>query len=347
MAKTLPALDIKKKVNYSPHVVILGAGASRACCLIGDANGKRLPLMDENFVKDVGLDIFLEKHEIEYKQIGFETLYSKLHAQRFENLTVLEALVNNHFSQFKLPDCPTVYDFLIMSLRDKDVIASFNWDPLLLQAYQRNSVLGNLPKLLFLHGNVSVGICEKDKVKGLRSNRCHKCFEDLTPTPLLFPVVNKDYKKSIFINDEWSNLNAHLGNAYMVTIFGYGAPESDTAAIEMMKNVWKNNTTKEFAEIEIIDIKSKDELLETWSDFIISHHYMIASNIRNSFLLKHPRRSCEAFAWATLQCDPWQENCLPNFNSLNEYHEWLKPHLEEERSLNEEFGGFSGNPIVK
>ena len=37
---TLPALDLKTNINHSPHVVILGAGASKAAFPIGDANGK-------------------------------------------------------------------------------------------------------------------------------------------------------------------------------------------------------------------------------------------------------------------------------------------------------------------
>ena len=37
---TLPALDLKTNINNSPHLVILGAGASKAAFPKGDAKGK-------------------------------------------------------------------------------------------------------------------------------------------------------------------------------------------------------------------------------------------------------------------------------------------------------------------
>jgi len=52
--KTLPRLDIKVRINHSPHVVILGAGASRACCPSGDKNGRHLPVMAD-FATKVGI----------------------------------------------------------------------------------------------------------------------------------------------------------------------------------------------------------------------------------------------------------------------------------------------------
>ncbi|MHA1748548.1 MAG: hypothetical protein ACTSXN_02865 [Promethearchaeota archaeon] len=37
-----------------------------------------------------------------------------------------------------MTESPTIYDYLILSLRKKDVIATFNWDPLLVQAAWKN-----------------------------------------------------------------------------------------------------------------------------------------------------------------------------------------------------------------
>jgi hypothetical protein len=51
---SLPALDVKTGVNQSPHVILLGAGASRACCPQGDELGKLLPVMSD-LVEIVGL----------------------------------------------------------------------------------------------------------------------------------------------------------------------------------------------------------------------------------------------------------------------------------------------------
>ncbi len=48
-----------------PHVLILGAGASRAAFPKGDRNGKSLPLMDD-FVETVGLNSILEEQGISF-----------------------------------------------------------------------------------------------------------------------------------------------------------------------------------------------------------------------------------------------------------------------------------------
>ena len=42
-SSTLPNLDVKNDRNESPHVVILGAGASLAALPNGDKNGHQLP----------------------------------------------------------------------------------------------------------------------------------------------------------------------------------------------------------------------------------------------------------------------------------------------------------------
>lgn len=65
-------------------------------------------------------------------------------------------------SSYKIPCKLTGYDFLIMSLTAKDLIVTFNWDPLLVQAVGRIkfNFNTNIPKIVFLHGNVAVGYCE-------------------------------------------------------------------------------------------------------------------------------------------------------------------------------------------
>ncbi|HET7396854.1 MAG TPA: hypothetical protein VFK12_10500, partial [Gammaproteobacteria bacterium] len=44
---SLPRFDVKKNRIQNPHVVILGAGASIAACPSGDANGLRLPSLQD------------------------------------------------------------------------------------------------------------------------------------------------------------------------------------------------------------------------------------------------------------------------------------------------------------
>jgi hypothetical protein len=64
-------------VMSRPHVVLLGAGASRAGLPDGDANGRRLPLMSD-FVEIVPVSDVLKTAGISYAGRNFEELYSEL-----------------------------------------------------------------------------------------------------------------------------------------------------------------------------------------------------------------------------------------------------------------------------
>ncbi len=50
----------------------------------------------------------------------------------------IEAKVEAYFAALQLPESPTLYDYLILSLKESDYIATFNWDPFLAQAFQRS-----------------------------------------------------------------------------------------------------------------------------------------------------------------------------------------------------------------
>src|SRR4030042_2784875 len=121
-----------------PHVVILGAGASRAALPSGDANGKPLPLMAD-LIELLNLNDLLDRTNMPYSDRNFEDVYAEIHAN--DSFTAirheLESRIYDYFDCLKLPLQPTIYDYLVLSLREKDVIATFNWDPFLFQAFQR------------------------------------------------------------------------------------------------------------------------------------------------------------------------------------------------------------------
>jgi hypothetical protein len=48
----------------------------------------------------------------------------------------------------KLPEEATIYDYLVLSLRSPDIIATFNWDPFLYQAFERNRHIGQPERFL-------------------------------------------------------------------------------------------------------------------------------------------------------------------------------------------------------
>ncbi len=133
---TLPMLD--KNVNNSPHVVLLGAGASVAACRQGDKNGRKLPVMD-NLMEILGLQEILDRTEVPCKSENFEELYDDLVSnKKYRSIAEdIEGRIHHYFSEIEIPEAPTMYDYLILALRKKDIIASFNWDPLLLQAYSK------------------------------------------------------------------------------------------------------------------------------------------------------------------------------------------------------------------
>src|SRR6266404_4532286 len=158
--------------HVRPHLVLIGAGASRAAFPSGEQNGRRLPLMFD-FAEIVPLGPILQKSGIDWKGKNFEEIYSLIYEKPEHGglQTEIEKTVSKYFSELRLPETPTLYDVLVLSLRKKDVIATFNWDPFLIQAWQRSArVTKSLPCLLFLHGNVAHGYCDRDRYQGLRGD---------------------------------------------------------------------------------------------------------------------------------------------------------------------------------
>jgi hypothetical protein len=113
------------------HVVILGAGASIASTLHNpEPSGKRLPSMD-NFIEVVGLAEILDSTDSDCHAGDFEEVYSCLYSKDPNSRTIREIgqRVFDYFSVLRLPDTPTIYDYLLLALRPKDLIATFNWIP--------------------------------------------------------------------------------------------------------------------------------------------------------------------------------------------------------------------------
>lgn len=211
----------------------------------------------QNLVDVLELREEVESRGYSAEGMDFESFYDDLvtYGTDPELKRLIEQRTYEYFSSLGLPDTPTIYDYLVLSLRNKDLIASFNWDPFLLQAYRRNGGRGpeSLPGVAFLHGNVCIGVCHADKVCGLNGGRCSKCGTNFEPSKLLYPVKQKDYASDPFIASEWDRLRDHLSRAYFLTIFGYSAPKTDVEARRLMLEVWQENHHLELAEVEIIE----------------------------------------------------------------------------------------------
>lgn len=294
-------------MKRKPHVVILGAGASCAAISNGDKNGKKISAMN-GFIKKLGLEDILSKVSIRTRSDNLEEIYMELDdrsASEPDCMIVkeeLEEVIRQFMKDYKLPDNPTIYDFLVMSLTEKDIIATFNWDPLLVQAIVRaKRYTDNIPQVAFLHGNVAVGFCKEDNIMGNVGMPC-RCGNTLKPMRLLFPIKNKDYSSDIAIDKSWKSLNNALEVAYMVTIFGYSAPKSDAEAVAMLKKAWGSVDERDLEEIEIIDVRDEDEVIQSWDEFIHTHHYSYHTNFFDSTLGKCPRRTCEATFDRLMNC---------------------------------------------
>ncbi len=278
------------------HTVILGAGATIAAIPNGDRHGRKSSVMN-GLIEKLNIQDVLRGVHLSTTSDNLEDIYSELcsRPEYKEACQELERRLYDYFSSLELPDEPTVYDFLVLSLTDKDAIATFNWDPLLVQAYTRcHYYTSNLPRILCLHGNVDVGFCPKHYEYGKIGTRCFQCNDVLTPTSLLYPVANKDYDNDEFIRRTWNTVEYCIKNSYMLTIFGYSAPTSDAKAVSLLKKAWGDKDSRQFEEVSVIDVIDEDSMLDKWKDFIYSHHYRYTNDFFSSYLGMLPRRSCEA-----------------------------------------------------
>jgi hypothetical protein len=289
-----------------------------------------------SLVSVLGLEALLEKHGIRGPFENFEAVYASLCSdpEHADVRAELEDQVYAYFSRLALPDEPTLYDHLILSLRGKDVIFTFNWDPLLSHAYGRNKeVLGaaHVPSIWFLHGSVAAAKCAKHpRSVGTPKTRCPDCGELLVRSSLLFPIEQKDYTADRFIADEWEAIDAALREAFAFTVFGYSAPTSDVDAIRILRAAWTSNRLRDLVETEIIDIKTDAELDATWRPFVFSHHRTFWRALYDSSIGGNPRRTCEAFAKRLVDGKWVHPDPLPRGGSFPELYGWLEPFLEAE-----------------
>jgi hypothetical protein len=309
-----------KVMKKSPHVVLLGAGASCACIPNGDKNGLRISSMND-FFENTGINI---GYTGSFKNL--ENIYKDIDDIKKE---LLKREVTKYFNKFKLPDGPTIYDVLVISLTKKDLIASFNWDPLLIQAVQRcHKITQDLPEIIFLHGNIwewyaidndgtitkvfAESECSSPRVY-IKTASGQRCIQ----TPLLFPE-KKDYSKDSYIKGAWDILQNKLNEAFMLTIFGYSGPKSDEEALTLLKSGFlirdKNNSISDinnFKQLTIIDTNidndKKNKLLESFERLLDVPQLSFTEGIRdyvqifdgfwdeNNWLITWPRLTTECY----------------------------------------------------
>ena len=331
--------DIAEIMRSRPHLFILGAGATKATIPNGDKYGRQSPVMD-NFIQEIGIDGLLDGIELNTKSNNIEAIYSEL-AEKPEFADVVAKIedgIVDHYRQMQILDAPTLYDYLILSLRKKDCIATFNWDPLLIQAYNRvNKITEDLPQMLFLHSSVAVGICENCRhYEPYRNRYCSICGEPLDSPKLLYPVENKNYSQNIFIKDAWNTLQYYLETACIVTIWGYSAPRSDKEAKNMMLKAFSSDY-RPLDQIEVIDIATENVLYKTWQPFAknTNYHFNIHRSLMDSLIGEFPRRSIEGYVKRFIE-GWWNSSTLKlkECSSFDELAQLVNPLIENESKNN-------------
>lgn len=319
MLVTAKAL-IENPRQIRPHVVLLGAGASRAAFPNGDASGHPVPIMSD-LVDNIRLHPLIDRSGIKLEgNENFEAIYSELlstpaHTQIAREI---ERRIDDYFSNLALPNQPTIYDYLLVSLREKDAVLTFNWDPFLFDAYRRNHNKIPLPEIFFLHGNVRIGACREHDEWGARDGWCTKCHKRYTAVPLLYPVTKKDYSKDEYIRRNWDAAKVFFREAFTITIFGYGAPNSDKDAVDLLRHAWFAQSERAFEHIEIIDTDSSTVMHRRWSPFTPTLHCHLTQTFEQSRIARWPRRSCESLFYPMNQGLPCEDFPLPRTASIAE-----------------------------
>ncbi|MFH1701373.1 MAG: hypothetical protein ABIE07_12405 [Candidatus Zixiibacteriota bacterium] len=324
---------ISEPKNEGRHVVILGAGASKQAFPDGDMNGKIPPIMNELFgLLNIGQK--LKNTGINFKNENFEEVYSEL-SVKMPNSQIIEDIdlnIREYFSSLQISANPTLYDHLILSLRPKDFVFTFNWDPFLYEAWNRNIHNAPSPKIAHLHGNVRIGYCLEHKVYGENGRKCPNCNNLFCRTPLLYPVAVKNYNDDPFIKSEWELFSESLSKASLVTIFGYSAPSIDVEAVNIMQNSWGRDN-RFIERIEVIDTKEKAEVEKTWSPLVVRNYLDYSQDFYQSRIASHPRRTCEQFLHTNFQGHFVEENPLPINADFDELYNWLSPLLKAETEI--------------
>lgn len=326
---------IENPKNLRPHVVLLGAGASKAAFPYGEEKGKHLPLMD-NFADTIELGAILNNAGINPNQ-NFESIYSSIKDDVLRN--EIEEQVNKYFSSLSLPATATDYDRLLLSLREKDAVFTFNWDPFLFDAWVRNHHIAKLPEIFFLHGNVRIGSCIKHQQWGRKYDICPTCNENFSEVPLLYPIEKKDCSENAneYIKEAWKSAEYFFKNAFTITIFGYGAPSSDTEAVKLLHNAWFDGSTRKLEHIEIIDIADSNTLHERWHSFTPTNHYHIETSLPQSRLLQWPRRSCESLFYPMTKGEACEAFPLTLTDDLTELHKAIKEIAHYENCITKKY----------
>ena len=255
---------------------------------------------------------------------NFELIYSNIisHPEHEHMVKEIEQSLSAYFSSLELPNEATIYDRLLLFLRPTDAVLTFNWDPFLFDAYVRNRHIATLPGIFFLHGNVRISMCPEHVGQwGGRRVACPVCSKPFKNVPLLYPIGKKDYSQDPYIRESWKAAKELFKEAFVLTIFGYSAPDSDRDAVDMLKSAWMERSDRKIEHVEIVDIEHHAVLYVRWKPFTPTYHLTHRQHFDESWIARWPRRSREAVWFPTTMGEPCEEFPFPPTSDLTEIQE--------------------------
>jgi hypothetical protein len=136
-----------------------------------------LPVMAD-LIDVVGLRPLLDKHGIQGRIDDFEATYNDIVQSGNSRLAAeIERCVYGYFSNLRLPDTATAYDYLLLTLRPKDLVATFNWDPQLAQAFRRHEGKIALPQLVICRNSIVGYLAGFQRFEDTQLSRLRSSFD--------------------------------------------------------------------------------------------------------------------------------------------------------------------------
>lgn len=308
------------------HLVILGAGSTIATIPNGDKNGEESYTL-ANLLKDKTFTSFLEKVQGNFSTNDVEDLCKQLYKEDRPLYYEFESLVRKKYARLELPEEFTILDRLVLSLTPNDAIVSFNWDDLVIQAYQRMSDYvpeEMLPILAFPHGNAQT-VYNNKHYTSKRIVTSPGWFD----SPLNMPVDEIDYKSDVFINSQWHILDFYMRNAQMITFFGYRGPSSDEQDLKHLDELFAKNKICDKIEIIDKDLESSIQVAKRLERFKMQTNWLYpCADFWHNSIAKHPRRTLSAIGnWN------YSTKTFANEETLAEFMSHVGPLIEEEQDV--------------
>jgi hypothetical protein len=95
---------------------------------------------------------------------------------------------------------------------------------------------------------------------------------------------------------------------------------------------WAGNGLRELLDAEVIDVRPEREVEETWRTFFhLSRHRQVCSSFYDSWLGRHPRRTCEAAFRRFQLAQRLERDAIPTGVGFDVLYRWLEPFLAVER----------------